>query len=173
MIRAICLAWISLFALCSSVHAEDFLISDSRDAFTRVQAMKSLLDAVSSRIQTIQKSYEQQAAPIQTELQAARKQASTPATQKRKAELLRQLINLQEQAASAQKAVGIANEKALAEVESQISAIEAELKRERGAKAVLRAQDTLYFNPACTCNITEELYKRINARVTQIALQLP
>jgi Skp family chaperone for outer membrane proteins len=162
-----------LLVCATPLWADEFLISDTRDAYTRVQALSDLLNNVNQRIQAIQQKLQSDIAPFEAELQAARKQASTPATQKRKAELLLKIAELQKRAASAQRAVGEANETAVKEIEGKISEIEFALQKERGAKAVLRVQDTLYFNQACTCNITEEIYRRLNAQVKTIALKQP
>jgi chromosome segregation ATPase len=168
-----------LFVFCfaltcaGSIYADGFLISDTRDAYTRVQALSDLLKNVNQRIQAIQQQHQNQSAPLEAELQAARKQTSTPELQKRKAALLLKIAELQKQASLQQRAVGEANEAAVKQIESKISEIEASLQKERGAKAVLRAQDTLYFNTACTCNITEEIYRRLNAQVKTIALKQP
>jgi Skp family chaperone for outer membrane proteins len=148
--------------------AADVLISDTRDAYERVFAMKGLLAQVNQRIQSIQSDYEKAVAPLATELQTLRQTAGQH--QKRKAALLIQIAQLQKRAAADQQIVGSANEKALAQIEAAITRIEAELKSERAASAVLRAQDALYFNAACACNITEEIYRRLNARLPSITL---
>ena len=151
---------------------KNILISDTRDAFTRVNALKSLLAEVDTRIQAIQKSYELQAAPLSAELEQLRKPGQTGQNQQRKAALLLKIAALQKNASVQQQAVGAANEKALAQIDIAIAAIEAELKKERAADAVLRVQDTLYFNVKCTCNITEEIYKRLNARLPKMTLSI-
>jgi len=163
-----------LISVCLPVLAaqKSILISDTRDAFTRVSALKSLLAEVDSRIQAIQKSYELQVAPLSTELEQLRKPGQTGQNQQRKAALLLKIAALQKDASVQQQAVGAANEKALAQIDIAVVAIEAELKKERAADAVLRVQDTLYFNAACACNITEEIYKRLNARLPRLALSI-
>ena len=170
--KSICLTL--LLGFCAPVFAapvlKNILISDTRDAFTRVNALKILLAEVDSRIQAIQKTYELQVAPLSAELEQLRKPGQTGQNQQRKAALLLQIAALQKNASVQQQAVGKANEKALAQIDIAIAAIEAELKKERTADAVLRAQDTLYFNGKCVCNITEEIYKRLNARLPKMAL---
>jgi Skp family chaperone for outer membrane proteins len=164
------LSYVFLMALTLSTHAANILISDTRDAFDRVQAMKTLLQDVDTRIQSIQQAYEKNLAPLSEELARLRQTAGQ--NQQRKAQLLLKIAELQKKAGAEQQAVGKANEKALAQIDATVSTIEAELKKERGADAVLRAQDTLYFNPACRCNITEEIYQRLNARLPKVALVL-
>lgn len=156
----------------SNPTLKSILISDTRDAFTRVNALKNLLIEVDSRIKTIQKTYEQQAAPLTAELEQLRQPGQTGQNQQRKANLLLQIAALQKDASLQQQAVGAANEKAFAEIDIAVGAIEAELKKERAVDAVLRLQDTLYFNERCTCNITEEIYKRLNARVPKLTLAI-
>ena len=151
---------------------KSILISDTRDAFTRVNALKTLLAEVDTRIQAIQKTYEQQVAPLSAELEQLRKPGQTGQNQQRKAQLLLQIAALQKNASVQQQAIGAANEKALAQIDVAVGAIEAELQKERGVDAVLRVQDTLYFNKGCTCNITEEIYKRLNARLPKLALAI-
>ena len=161
-------------SLCLPVFAaqKSILISDTRDAFTRVNALKSLLAEVDSRIQTIQKSYELQVAPLSAELEQLRKPGQTGQNQQRKAELLLKIAALQKDASVHQQAVGAANEKALAQIDIAVTAIEAELKKERAADAVLRVQDTLYFNAKCACNITDEIYNRLNVRLPKLTLAI-
>ncbi len=151
---------------------KSILISDTRDAFTRVNALKSLLVDVDTRIQAIQKSYELKVAPLTAELERLRKPGQTGQNQQRKATLLLQIAALQKDASVQQQAVGAANEKALAQIDIAVTAIEAVLKKERAADAVLRAQDTLYFNTDCACNITEEIYKRLNVQLPKLALSI-
>ena len=151
---------------------KSILISDTRDAFTRVNALRILLVEVDSRIQAIQKTYEQQVVPLSAELEQLRKPGQTGQNQQRKAQLLLQIAALQKNASVQQQAIGAANEKALAQIDIAVVAIEAELKKERAVDAVLRVQDTLYFNEACACNITEEIYKRLNARLPKLALAI-
>jgi Skp family chaperone for outer membrane proteins len=160
----------AVFILSGAANAANILISDTRDAFDRVTAMKGLLQQVDARIQAIQSGYERAAAPLSAELEQLRKPGQTGQNQQRKATLLLQIAGLQKKASLAQQAVGAENEKALAQIDTAISAIESELKKERKADAVLRAQDTLYFNTQCACNITDEIYKRLNVRLPSLAL---
>ena len=150
--------------------SKNILISDTRDAFERVGALKALLVEVDSQIQAIQKAYELEAAPLKLELEQLRKPGQTGQNQPRKATLLLQIAALQKRASAQQQEIGVANENALAQIDRAVIAIEAELKKERAADAVLRVQDTLYFNAKCPCNITEEIYKRLNARLPKLAL---
>ncbi len=168
------LGFMLLISFCLPVFAAQkrFLISDTRDAFTRVNALKSLLAEVDSRIQAIQKSYELQVAPLSAELEQLRKPGQIGQNQQRKADLLLKIAALQKDASVQQQAVGAANEKALAQIDTAVIAIEAELKKERAADAVLRVQDTLYFNAKCACNITEEIYSRLNVRLPKLALSV-
>ncbi len=159
-------------ALATGNAPKSILISDTRDAFERVSALKSLLLEVDTRIQTIQKAYEQEVAPLTAELEQLRKPGQTGQNQQRKASLLLQIAALQKQASVQQQAVGAANEKALAQIDIAVLAIEAELKKERAADAVLRVQETLYFNASCACNITEEIYQRLNARLPKLVLSI-
>jgi hypothetical protein len=159
-------------AMAAGNTSKSVLISDTRDAFERVSALKSLLLEVDTRIQAIQRSYEQAVAPLTAELEQLRAPGQTGQNQQRKASLLLQIAALQKQASVQQQAVGAANEKALAQIDIAVIAIEAELKKERAADAVLRVQDTLYFNANCACNITEEIYKRLNVRLPKLALSI-
>jgi Skp family chaperone for outer membrane proteins len=81
-----------------------------------------------------------------------------------------QLATLQKTAGTHQQAVGKANEQALLKLDALVAVIEAELKKERGADAILRAQDTLYFNANYSGNVTNEIYARLNARLPKISL---
>ncbi len=165
--------FVGLFlVVAGTAHAASILISDTRDAFDRVNAMKGLLHDVDTRIQAIQTGYELAVKPLSAELEQLRKPGQNGQNQQRKAALLLQIAGLQKNASLAQQAVGQANEKALAQIDTAIQAIEAELKKERKADAVLRAQDTLYFNAQCACNITNEIYKRLNARLPKLALAI-
>lgn len=159
--------------LLMSLHtasAANILISDTRDAFDQVLALKAVLQDVDQRIQAIQKQYETDVAPLSAELEKLREAAGDH--QQRKAQLLLQIAQLQKQTALRQQAVGKANEKAFAQVDDMVSRIEQELKAEKKADAVLRAQDTLYFNSACPCNITQEIYQRLNQRLPKVALEI-
>ena len=146
------------------------LISDTRDAYEKAQAIKTLYADVNQRIQRIRSDYEAKAKPLIAELERLRTQKGTQ--QQRKAQLLLQLADLQKQAGNQQQKVGVANEKALARVDIEIAKIEQTLKTERKASAVLHAQEMLYFRADCTCNITEELYLRLNRALPSVALAI-
>ena len=150
--------------------AASILISDTRDAFDQVQALKTVLQEVDQRIQAIQKQYESEVAPLSTELEKLRQAAGE--NQQRKAQILLQIAQLQKQTALRQQAVGKANEKAFAQIDAMVAKIEQELKTEKRADAVLRAQDTLYFNAQCSCNITQEIYRRLNQRLPKVTLEI-
>ena len=168
MTRWLSVLTLLVFAQCAS--AANILISDTRDAFDQVQALKAVLLEVDQRIQAIQKKYETDVAPLSAELEKLR--AAAGENQQRKAQILLQIAQLQKQTALRQQAVGKANEKAFAQIDAMVSTIELELKTERRADAVLRAQDTLYFNAACPCNITQEIYQRLNKRLPKVVLEL-
>lgn len=164
------LACTLLLILSSAASAANILISDTRDAFDQVHALKAVLQEVDQRIQAIQKQYETELSPLSAELEKLREAAGEH--QQRKAQLLLQIAQLQKQTSQRQQAVGKANEKAFAQVDEMVSRIEQELKAEKKADAVLRAQDTLYFNAACPCNITQEIYRRLNQRLPKVTLEI-
>jgi Skp family chaperone for outer membrane proteins len=152
------------FAALSTAHAGDILINDTRDAITRVNAMKLQFAKVDQQIKAIRNDYEKAEAPLRSQLESLRDSAAATAdSRKQKAALLIAISNLQSKASAQQQAAGVANEKAMAVIEMSIQKAEAQIKAERGAQAVLRAQEVLYFSPTCPCNITEEVYKRVNA----------
>jgi Skp family chaperone for outer membrane proteins len=164
------LVLLPLLMLAVHARAENFVISDTRDAYEQVTAIKALFADVNQRIQTIRTDYEKQVAPLTAELEKLRAQPGD--TRKRKTELLVQIAALQKRAGDQQTAIGQANEKALAQIDAQISTIENELRKERNAIAVVRAQDAIYVRGDCECNITPELYKRLNTRLPKVALPL-
>ena len=149
------------------------LIVDSRDAYERVAALKLLFAEVDVKIRAVRARYESAAEPLQNSLVALKNSGQKPdEMRKQKARLLLKLADLQKQASLEQQQIGLANEKALAEFDKQMLAIASELQVERGAKAVLQAQDLLYYRADCPCNVTEEIYKRINARLPKLVLKL-
>lgn len=149
------------------------LIVDSRDAYERVAALKALFSEVDVKIRAVRGRYESAAQPLQKSLEALKNSGLKPEdTRKQKAQLLLKLADLQKLASVEQQQIGRANEKALAEFDQQMLAIALELQTERGAKAVLQAQDLLYYRADCSCNVTEEIYKRINARLPKLLLKL-
>lgn len=161
----------ALLCVGSSAGATDVLIIDTRDAFERSVALKALFVEVDSRAKLVREAYEVAALPLTQELEKLRQSGEPPDnTRKRKAELLFALSSLQKAAALKQQAIGKANETALAGVEATITSIEAELKKQHGAKAIVRAQDTLYYRADCACNVTEALYQLLNARVPKVTL---
>jgi Skp family chaperone for outer membrane proteins len=149
------------------------LIVDSRDAYERVAALKALFAEVDVKIRAVRGRYESAAQPLQKSLEALKNSGLKPEdTRKQKAQLLLKLADLQKLASVEQQQIGRANEKALAQFDQQMLAIALELQTERGAKAVLQAQDLLYYRADCPCNVTEEIYKRINARLPKLVLKL-
>lgn len=149
------------------------LIVDSRDAYERVAALKALFAEVDAKIKAVRGRYESAAQPLQQSLEALKNSGQKPEEmRKQKAQLLLKLADLQKLASLEQQQIGRANEKALAEFDTQMLAIALELQTERGAKAVLQAQDLLYYRADCPCNVTEEIYQRINARLPKLVLKL-
>ena len=161
----------SLLLGCSMLQAQEILISDTRDAYEQITAMKSLLAQVDSRAKQIRADYEKTVVPLQAELEQLRKSPGDPAiARQRKAQLLLQIAQQQQSASAAQQALGAANEAAVRKVDQVIAAVEKELLQQRKAKALLHAQDTLYARPDCPCNITAELYRLVNSRLPSITL---
>jgi len=149
------------------------LIVDSRDAYERVAALKALFAEVDVKIRAVRSAYESAAQPLQQSLTALKNSGQKPEEmRKQKAQLLLKLADLQKRASVQQQQIGRANEKALAEFDQQMLAIAQQLQTERGAKAVLQAQDLLYYRADCPCNVTEEIYKRINAKLPKLVLKL-
>jgi Skp family chaperone for outer membrane proteins len=149
------------------------LIVDSRDAYARVPALKQLLSEVDQKIRAARGRFEAEAAPHEAALAALKKSGQPPEnTRKQKAELLLKIAALQKAASLEQQRIGRANEAALAEFEKQLALVSAEIKRERKASALLMAQDVIYYRPDCPCNVTEEVYKRINTRMPRLTLAI-
>jgi Skp family chaperone for outer membrane proteins len=163
----------ALLAQTPNVGKEQALIVDSRDAYERVAALKALFVEVDLKIRAVRGRFESAALPLQQSLEALKNSGQKPEdTRKQKAQLLIKLADLQKAASIEQQKIGRANELAVAEFDALMLKVALELQTERGAKAVLQAQDLLYYRADCPCNVTEEIYKRINARLPKLALKL-
>lgn len=163
----------ALLAQTPNLPNEQALVVDSRDAYERVAALKSLFVEVDRKIRAVRGRFESAALPLQKSLEALKNSGQKPEdTRKQKAQLLIKLADLQKAASVEQQKIGRANELAVAEFDALMLKVARELQTERGAKAVLQAQDLLYYRSDCPCNVTEEIYKRINASLPKLMLKL-
>jgi hypothetical protein len=164
-----------IFGLLPSAFGAEVIISDLRDAVTRLQAMKTLFAEVDQKIKRVHEQHAANIKPLQQQLELLRNKPSTDqakaqADRQQKASLLLKIAQFNSNAASEQQKIGAANELAIRKIDAVVAVVERELQAERRAATILRAQDALYFDAQCVCNVTEEIYKRVNARLPKVSL---
>jgi Skp family chaperone for outer membrane proteins len=159
------------FAVTLPAAPVNVVIVDTRDAYTRVNALKALFAQVDERVRAARTEYDRGAQPIQAELETL-KTSKMEEGQKRKlkASLLLRLADLQKRASTQQAEIGRANEAALTRFEAAQAGVLEELRQAKGASALLQAQETLHYRLDCPCNVTEEFYQRINAKLPKLEL---
>jgi Skp family chaperone for outer membrane proteins len=165
------LAGVFALALINIAQASVYFV-DLSDAYDRSSALKNLLSEVDVALTAVRSQAATEQKPLQEELEALKtSRLSAEAAKARKRELLLRLAESEKRSALAQQALGAANERASAEVDRVIVAIEQELKQERGAQAILRTQDLLYFKRASAFDLSEELYRRLNQRLPKVKFE--
>lgn len=162
------------FPLASTAVAQDnrLLLVDLREAYERSTALRQLLEEVDRALTEVSEQHEQQTEPLREELRALRtSRMHEDEKRKRRAALLLDLREAEEAAQRRAQSVGAANEQAVAEVDASIAEIEEALKAEQGARAVLRAQEVLWFRPGAAFDVTDALYERLNRKLPKVVLQ--
>ncbi|MCU0756213.1 MAG: hypothetical protein MUE46_13980 [Xanthomonadales bacterium] len=154
--------------------AEDnrLLLVDLREAYERSTALRQLLTEVDQALTEVAEQHESKTAPLREELTALRtSRMHEDEKRKRRASLLLALSEAEEAAQQQAQVIGAANEQAVAKVDATIAQIEEALKAEHGARAVLRAQEVLWFRSGAPFDVTEALYERLNRQLPKITLQ--
>ncbi len=165
-------AMLLLILLSPPALAAEVIVTDLRDAVTRLQAMQTLFAEVDQKIKRVHEQHTANVKPLQQRLDLLRNKPSANAQTDRqqKTALLLQIAQFNNAAAAEQQKIGAANEQAMRKIDAAVQAAERELLIERRASAALRAQDVLYFDARCVCNVTEEIYKRVNAKLPKVQL---
>lgn len=148
------------------------LLVDLREAYERSTALRQLLIEVDRALTEIAEQHETKTAPLREELTALRQaRLHEDEKRKRRASLLLALSEAEEAAQQQAQAIGAANEQAVAKVDATIAQIEESLKTEHGARAVLRAQEVLWFRSGAPFDVTEAVYERLNRQLPKVSLQ--
>ncbi len=171
--------WLPLLILALSAGqavAQDnrLLLVDLREAYERSTALRQLLVEVDQALTEVAERHETTTAPLREELTALRQsRMHEDEKRKRRASLLLALSEADDAAQQQSQLIGAANEKAVARVDAAIAEIEETLKAEHGARAVLRAQEVLWFRSGAAFDVTEALYTRLNQQLPTISLKQP
>lgn len=165
---------IVMFCLLSqSLAAQDnrLLLVDLREAYERSTALQQLLADVDRELTGVAEAHESRIAPLREELEALKtSRMHEDEKRKRRASLLLALTEVDEATQLQAQAIGAANERAVASVDAAIAQIEGALKAEHGARAVLRAQDVLWYRTGAPFDVTETVYARLNKQLPKVVL---
>lgn len=169
--------WLPLVLLWLPAHlaaAPVIAVIDTTQAYQRVDALVGLLAQVDQALSDLRARYQRLSEPLRQEL-AALDRSGLDETERRarKAPIRARLAALERSIADGERALAAANERAIAVVDARIREIAEELKRDYGATHVLRRQEVLYLKPNSAFDLTEELYRRLNARLPNLPLDLP
>lgn len=168
--------WLLLCWLLSApLLAQDnrLLLVDLREAYERSSALRQLLVDVDRELTRVAETHEARIAPVRAELEALKtSRMHEDEKRKRRASLLLALTEAEEAMQQQAQAIGAANEQAVASVDAAVAAIEEALKAEHGARAVLRAQDVLWYRSGAPFDVTEAVYERLNRQLPSVELRL-
>lgn len=147
------------------------LLVDLREAYERSTALQQLLTDVDRELTGVAEAHERRIAPLREELETLKtSRMHEDEKRKRRASLLLALSEAEEATQLRAQAIGAANERAVAAVDAAIAEIEEALKAEHGARAVLRAQDVLWYRAGAPFDVTETVYARLNRQLPKVAL---
>lgn len=149
------------------------LLVDLREAYERSTALRQLLIDVDRELTRVAEAHEARIAPVREELEALKtSRMHEDEKRKRRASLLLALTEAEEAMQQQAQAIGAANEQAVASVDGAVASIEEALKAEHGARAVLRAQDVLWYRSGAPFDVTEAVYERLNRQLPRVELKL-
>lgn len=173
VLRLLLLLLAAGWAVPAAAQDNRFLLVDLREAYERCTALRQLLAEVDRALGEVSERHEAKTAPLREELTALRtSRMHEDEKRKRRATLLLALGEAEDDAQREAEAVGAANERAVAQVDAAIAEIEEALKAEHGARAVLRAQEVLWFREGAAFDVTEALYARLNRQLPTVPLEL-
>lgn len=164
-----------LALLAAPVGAQDnrLLLVDLREAYERASALQHLLVDVDRELTRVAEAHEARTAPLREELEALKtSRMHEDERRKRRASLLLALTEAEETMQAQAQAIGAANERAVGQVDAAIAGIEADLKAEHGARAVLRAQDVLWYRAGAPFDVTDAVYARLNQLLPKVELSV-
>lgn len=169
--------FIALLALSGAgiLRAEPVAFVNLADAYEQSTALKGLIPQLDAAMADVRAQFDSARAPLASALEELKSAEIDEDTRlKRKRDLLLKLQSLEQRSAKRQQAIAKANEQSTALVEAEILKIREELKQELGLNAVFPTQDLLYM-PAgnSPLELSAELYRRLNARLPRLQLDLP
>lgn len=164
--------WLSVALLCASGAAAQpqVLVVDLGDAYTRSTALAGLLADVDRELKNLSNRHRPELLALRREIAQLKKQGGD--TRDRQLAAARRIEAIDAAAEQEEERLALANQAAIAKVNAQIAAIKRELAAEAGAKTVLDIQETLYLRAGCSCDYTEQLYQRLNARMPHVAMEI-
>jgi hypothetical protein len=162
-----------LLSLPLAAQDNRLLLVDLREAYERASALQQLLTEVDRELTRVAEAHEARIAPLREELEALKtSRMHEDEKRKRRASLLLALSEAEEATQQQAQAVGAANERAVAAVDAAIAEIEEALKAEHGARAVLRAQDVLWYRVGAPFDVTNAVYERLNRQLPKVELSV-
>ena len=169
MTRSLCLL-LMLVVMSSAAATPAVLVVDLSDAYTRSTALAGLLADVDKELKRLADTLRPKRQQLQRELRELKSQG--PATRDQQLKLARQIAELDASSESAEDHLADANQRAIAEVDAAIAEVKSQLKQSLGARAVLDIQETLYVRPNCRCDVTDQLYARLNEKLPSVQLKI-
>ena len=162
------LAWL---LAAPAIAAPKILVVDLSEAYSRSTALSGLLQAVDQQLKALAQRHRPELDRLHRELRVLKQQGAESRDQQ--LALARKISDIEAAAEHDEERLTVANQAAIAEVDSAIAAVKAALKAETKAHAVLDIQDTQYVRPDCPCIATERLYALLNERLPKVELKMP
>lgn len=161
---------LSLLLVTHASAAPAVLVVDLSDAYSRSTALAGLLADVDKELKRLADTLRPKRQQLQQTLRELKQQGAS--TRDEQLKVARQIAELDASSEAAEDHLADANQRAIAEVDAAIANVKTELRQSLGARAVLDIQETLYVRPDCACDVTDQLYARLNKRLPAVQLKI-
>lgn len=164
------LLFLALVMAAAASAAPPVLVVDLSDAYTRSTALAGLLADVDKELKRLADTLRPKRQQLQQSLRELKAQGAS--TRDEQLKIARQIAELDAASEAAEDHLADANQRAIAEVDAAIAEVKTQLKQSLGARAVLDIQETLYLRPNCPCDVTDQLYARLNEKLPAVQLKI-
>ena len=133
--------------------------------------IKAQVDKLRASYQEIVQSKNEQLRKLEQDLQQQRAVLSPEALQQRQREFEQKVAEAQKEVQDRRTKIEAAFDKAMRQVESTVTQIVDQIAKENGITLVLPTQAVIHAEP--DMNITPEVLRRLNARLTKVTIEVP
>ena len=146
------------------------LVVDLSEAYSRSTALAGLLADVDRELQDLSARHRPELDRLKGELRKLKEQGAN--TRDQQLLIAKRISDIETIAELEQDRLSIANQNAIATVNTAIAGVKSTLQKQSQARIVLDIQETHYVRPGCTCFATERLYELLNSTLPRVELRI-